>query len=295
VPVDELDRGTPFCSEIARSVGESLVGSAPKDARHVVAIAYDGVWARDPLPTSSLSEAAKAALGALVEAVPRTRIVFVRRAGHESPPTVIVASARSVLRFELGSYDEIPSLDLAQVLVSGEHPRATPITKPVVFVCAHGKRDRCCALRGMPIYAALRDDARVETWLTSHLGGHRFAPILLSLPDGHSYGRLEVAEVRPFVDALVAGRFHDLARLRGRAGLDEPVQAAEALLRAREGYVGHEDVHVIESQKEEGAVRVLLATPKGEVTVRVRKRPLADPRPSSCGDEPSAAFVYELA
>jgi hypothetical protein len=247
---EDVERATPFCSELTRAVGEPMIGSAPKDARNVVAIAYDGAWAREPLPASTLSDVAKGALDALVKAVPRTRVVFVRRAGEASPPTVFLAHA-------------------------ADPPR------PV--------------LRGMPIYEALLGDSRVETWITSHLGGHRFAPILLSLPDGHSYGRMVVGEIRAFVDALLAGRIHDVTKLRGRAGLDEPVQAAEVLVRIREGFDRHDAVRALAANPSEGGTTVRLATPRGELEVTVRKRPLPGLRPTSCGDEPSPAFAYELA
>lgn len=65
-----------------------------------------------------------------------------------------------------------------------------------ILVCTHGQRDRCCARYGRPFYrqavnvaeAAGLTDVRV--WQVSHIGGHRFAPTVLDLPEGRCYGRL---------------------------------------------------------------------------------------------------------
>jgi hypothetical protein len=98
---------------------------------------------------------------------------------------------------------------------------------PLFLVCAHGKHDPCCALRGRTVARALHDVAPGRVWETTHLGGDRFAANVLVLPGGLLYGR-----VLPFAAAeFVAAADRDEvigALLRGRVGVPPAGQAALA-------------------------------------------------------------------
>ena len=97
---------------------------------------------------------------------------------------VVHAAERTVRRLRLRSYDELLAVDLG---ADGE-----PVVDPLVLVCGHGRRDACCARLGRPLYDALLPELAAESlWLSSHQGGHRFAPNLLWLPDGLLFGRVE--------------------------------------------------------------------------------------------------------
>jgi hypothetical protein len=106
------------------------------------------------------------------------------------------------------------------------------------LVCTHGRRDVCCALQGNPLFDALVAGSGAHsaselpvTWQTSHLGGHRFAPVVLSLPDGHCYGRVGVDEAEAFLSAQEQHRVHTPARLRGCTKDPAWVQAASVAYR----------------------------------------------------------------
>ena len=60
-----------------------------------------------------------------------------------------------------------------------------------VLVCGHGSRDRCCGSRDALALTALAQGHPVRR--TSHLGGHRFAPTALLLPEGTAWGSLDDA------------------------------------------------------------------------------------------------------
>ena len=132
-----------------------------------------------------------------------------------------------------------------------EEPEALPAFAPFrelsthirdVLVCTHGTRDRCCATFGYPVYNRLRraferdpaDASRV--WRVSHIGGHRFAPTLIDLPDGRSWGHLDAEAV----DRLAQrdGSLPDLGRhYRGWAALSSaPKMIAERAVFEREGW-----------------------------------------------------------
>ncbi|WP_052462144.1 sucrase ferredoxin [Nigerium massiliense] len=60
---------------------------------------------------------------------------------------------------------------------------------PVLLVCTNAKRDRCCALKGLPLAEQLAAEG-LPVWECSHTGGHRFAPTGVVLPTGQLIGRL---------------------------------------------------------------------------------------------------------
>ncbi len=109
-----------------------------------------------------------------------------------------------------------------------------------VLVCTHGRRDTCCGGPGTTLFEALaaRDrstgELTVRTWRTSHLGGHRFAPTMVSFPDAYAWAHLDVGTALRI--ALRDGDAADVApRSRGRSTVPGgPRQVAE-----REGLVRH--------------------------------------------------------
>ena len=103
---------------------------------------------------------------------------------------------------------------------------------PLILVCTHSKRDRCCALRGRPIAAHLADVLPPgATWECSHTGGHRFAPVGIVLPTGYTYGRLSEPSAMVAYLSLAGRSVPSLHGLRGRS-TDTPVeQAAEVAVR----------------------------------------------------------------
>jgi Sucrase/ferredoxin-like len=161
-------------------------------------------------------------------------------------------------------------------------------TGPLVLVCAHGRRDPCCARLGPPVYDALARELGGESvWHSSHHGGHRFAANVLVLPGGIQLGR-----VPPDDAALVATAIHEgripLPYYRGRT-LDPPrAQAADATVRMTLSLDGIGDVRML--RDEEGIVE--LAVPAGVARVRVDEVPGPE-LPPSCGAASEATVRFE--
>ena len=129
-------------------------------------------------------------------------------------------------------HEELVGLDLFGA------DRGEKVDEPLFAVCTHGKRDRCCAKYGRPLYDALRDQADPEwVWQCTHVGGDRFAGNLVCFPEGLYFGRVGLGDVAPLLDHYLAGRIY-LDCYRGRAAYSMQVQAAERAVRERTGLIG---------------------------------------------------------
>jgi hypothetical protein len=99
-----------------------------------------------------------------------------------------------------------------------------PVTEPLYLVCAHGRRDVCCARFGAPLARALGPRSP-RVWETTHVGGHRYAANLVILPHGLYYGPVDETAAGAAVDAYQRGEIAP-GRYRGRAGQPRAEQEA---------------------------------------------------------------------
>ncbi len=268
-----MNEGT--CSALSLAAAEPLAGTAGR-ADSFLLLEVRGAWERDAL--DSLAPPAASAVASWLDGTPRSKALLIRRPdrrGRELAAFVVGAAAATptIRRFRLTGYDDLPDVDLA---TGGE-----PFAGPLALVCGHGRRDACCARLGRPLYDVLRDELDSESlWLSSHQGGHRFAPNLLWLPDGLLFGRVDPTEALSLVGALRAGRL-PVEQLRGRTTFPPAAQAAEIAVRAALLVEGLRHVDLV--SVEDG--RVTLALPSGlvDATVEVQDGPTV---PASCGKEP---------
>ncbi len=72
------------------------------------------------------------------------------------------------------------------------------------MICTHGSHDACCATFGFPLYRKLRAlstaGSHLRVWRATHFGGHRFAPTMMTFPDGRSWGYLDEATGRAILE-----------------------------------------------------------------------------------------------
>lgn len=170
-----------------------------------------------------------------------------------------------------------------------------------LLVCTHGSRDGCCGSFGEGAHRYIRDhhagpDLRV--WRVSHFGGHRFAPTLIDMPDGRSWGWLSV----PKIDALIA-REEPAAKLlagyRGWCAIPNELQVAERDLFLAYGWYWLEaelEGAVTDSGNASGqAWSMRYRLPGEEKVVRqatLRRLPETTEAPASCGAQPSKFARY---
>jgi hypothetical protein len=234
----------PFCADISAETGEPLSATASR-IDHWVLVEYRGLWGRDVLGGSLLSDRVKASLREQLEALPRSRLLFIRRPerrAHERRAVYLARSTEerpSLAGLEVEDAEELAGLDLAAA--------AEPVDHPLLVVCTHGKRDRCCARYGRPLYDRLREEADEDwVWQSTHVGGDRFAGNLVSLPHGIYFGRVGAEDVWPLLDELLAGRIY-LSRYRGRSCYPFAVQAAELAVREARGVADVDGVRLVSS------------------------------------------------
>jgi hypothetical protein len=242
----EPDPRRPFCADISAETAEQLTATA-SHVEHWILVEYRGLWSRDVLGGSLLSDRVKAALREQLAALPRSRLLFIRRPerrGREGRTVYLARSTEedSALRgLEVRHLDDLVGLDL--------DADAEPVDHPLLVICTHGKRDRCCARYGRPLYDRVREAAEEGwAWQSTHVGGDRFAGNLVCIPHGLTFGRVGAGDVWALLDEYFAGRVY-LDRYRGRSCYSFPAQAAEHAVRTEANANEIDDLRLVSSAR----------------------------------------------
>jgi hypothetical protein len=239
-------RGRAFCADVSNESSESLAATASR-IDHWILVEYRGPWDRDVLGGSVLSAKLKAHLRGQLAELGHARLLFVKKPERRSygRRQLYFGSSRPgeerFFALEFDRHDDLIGLDFAGAL-TGENTPGVPVDHPLLVVCTHGKRDRCCAKHGRPLYDALRHGTGGDwVWQSTHVGGDRFAGNVVVLPEGLYYGRVSPEETAALLDEHSRGRLL-LERYRGRSAFSFPVQAAEHALRVEDGLAGIADL-----------------------------------------------------
>lgn len=270
---------TQTCSAFS-AADEPLPGTAARVTGWVL-LEHPGAWGHDVLDGKALGDKLSQELSERTKRA-GVRLMLIRRPGRgDATPrrrTVFLAHSHPddtwCERLEVGDPADLLNLDFDRIC--GAAPGlGAPVADPLTLVCAHGKRDQCCAVLGRPVAAHLAG-LEADVWECSHTGGHRFAPSLILLPSGYTYGRLDTAGSARAVEAARRGEVA-AEGLRGRSCWSAVGQVAEMAVRERVS-AGSQDLVVDESG--ELAVVTHRDGRRWEVSVESETLP---PRPVSCG------------
>lgn len=89
--------------------------------------------------------------------------------------------------------DQYTSVDIAAHISS---PETIWLNDPFFLVCTNGKKDKCCAKFGLPVFKFFESfNTDVPVWESSHVGGDRFAANVVAMPYGIYYGHVAVEDV----------------------------------------------------------------------------------------------------
>lgn len=266
-----------YCSDYSRTLGEPAFATAPRIEAWIL-LEYPYVHPAKALPQSSLHENIKAHLSAALDDIPHSRLLMIKKS-NRVPQTgldlFLVFSGSDdprMTRFQMNDYSEIQSIDLQASFTELANQPDRGDTTPLILVCTNGKRDACCARNGLPLFNEMKKHNRVNVWQSSHIGGHRFAANVISLPHGIYYGRVPLTGARLFVERCMNGEI-DLPSYRGRTRYTAEQQAAEYLLRQQTGNKAIEDLPMLDStQAGEDRWQVRFKSRSGqEYLVKVRK------------------------
>lgn len=291
-----MEQVESFCRALAED--EPLLGTGHDGVHRWVLVEDAGPWGAKVPRDTKLPGPVRERLEH-INADPGTRVQLIRRPGRrragprrklfvvEAP---VEAEGRRIASLDVG-LDALASLD-PDALVAEAPATDTNELASLWLVCTHGARDRCCAKWGVALWEALRRLEHGRVWQSSHLGGHRFAPTLVTLPGGLLWGRVAIDELERMRASLGAGRLAPLERFRGRCAYPRAVQAAECVVRTREGL--HDDA-ALTLLGVEGATgdraRVTFRAATGALEATVEQVMPGFASPSNCG-EPSKARPY---
>lgn len=185
-------------------------GTAPGDARAWLLIEHPGPWAAKPLDTPGLPMIAHTAAGL------GTRVQLIRRPGKQATGEIYCAWTADPVPWLLRSDATFRPADLGSLTRGEWMPGGQPIGESLYLVCTHGNRDACCGRFGSQLAGVLSAKG-YPVWETTHVGGHRFAPNLVILPEGLYYGPVDAEGAVAAIEAHLAGTI--AARgFRGHAG-----------------------------------------------------------------------------
>jgi hypothetical protein len=234
------------CSVQATRVGDSMLGTAGYDDQYVL------VELPLPWPASIEEHPLLAGVRTSSASVGSTRILALAsdRPSSVAPNGQVV---HRIVSYRGGDGDTfshfqrhegfVTADDLVDVIndiVEGDVSDLEPVDDGIVdvLVCTHGVRDRCCGQHGTRLFLELSatEPDLVRLWRTSHTGGHRFAPVAITFPDGYVWGRINAPELVARLDQRIDPS--ELAeRNRGCLGFRDPAaQIADAVALAEFGW-----------------------------------------------------------
>jgi hypothetical protein len=276
-----------FCSQ--SNLDEPLAGTADPVGAWLL-LEYRPVWKARALEDNSLASATRAwlarSIAGLRDVGIKARPQFVRQPEFDSDQArLLLGLPNGLFEFSGPGYDALVEIDLVAVVRDPLAAGARRVQLPQYFVCTNGQRDVCCARFGLPVYAALRERVGERAWQVTHLGGHRFAPNVLVLPQGALYGRVTPETAADVVARVEAGELA-FAQLRGRTFQPRHVQAAEA-------FAGRSDLRLLHVDGDEAQARVRFAAGDTVVEIAVERAATGLPVLASCGDtETELVYPY---
>lgn len=284
---------SPRCSDLQH---EPMPGTGQKKKVYV-AFEWPGGWSHDVLDGGTFDPELSKTLKQFM-ADNSAGLQLMRRpgrAGHKSHGSYKVFLAFTdegiMETLELSAPEDILKLDLSG---PWKNPGARRVAHPVLLVCTHGKRDVCCAIKGRPMAAELsKRYPGDEVWESSHTKGHRFAPSIILLPWGYSFGRLGIEAGDGLMCAARRGEYFAPGN-RGRGLWSPQGQVAEVAVAEkiqREGAYLRFSELMPEETDHPTVWKVHYPRAARSFTVCMEQREV-DGILSSCGDDPKTSKVW---
>lgn len=219
-----------FCALESVDRNEPILGTATESNCYLL-VECSGQWpsrVADILVAPGIPERLSTALRRFIEWCPEdVHPLLIRQPGRTGAPRVYIIRSRPAggrcLTYRDGPLDFLAALQDA-------YSRPAHMAD-IALVCTHGKRDKCCAKFGEPVYDRFAAELanRFTVFQCSHLGGDRFAANVLWLPHGVCLGHVHI-DLSATIDKLKTGSI-PLSKLRGSAWLPSAAQYLEGVWR----------------------------------------------------------------
>lgn len=215
---------------------EPLPGTAKPGSVYVL-FEWPEAWPRDVMGDAALGEELTAKLAPMLAQHDAT-LLLIRHPTREGRNIsdhhlYLVFADQAVTEVKhIDGPEELLELDLSGPGRNGAERR----DRPLLLICTHAKRDRCCAVKGRPLVNALHErypfgPGNDVVWETSHIKGHRFAPTMLLMPWAYSFGRMNIEATDAMLADAAEGRYF-VPGNRGRGTLGPVEQVAELAVAA---------------------------------------------------------------
>lgn len=275
---------------------EPLPGTAKPGSVYVL-FEWPEAWPRDVMGDAALGEELTAKLAPMLEAHGATLLLIrhpTREGRHITDHHLYLVFADEAVAEvkHIDSPDELLELDLSGPGRNGAERRE----RPLLLICTHAKRDRCCAVKGRPLVNELHarhpfGPGNDVVWETSHIKGHRFAPTMLLMPWAYSFGRMNIEAT----DAMLADASEGLYFVpgnRGRGTLGPAEQVAELAVAAEVPGARYGQFEVAAS---DGGSALVTDTASGQVyEAQLEQRPVSGVV-DSCGKPPKESTAWVAA
>ena len=272
---------------------EPLPGTAKPGSVYVL-FEWPEAWPRDVMGDAALGEELTAKLAPMLEEHNATLLLIrhpTREGRHISDHHLYLVFADEAVTEvkHVDSPDELLELDLSGPGRNGAECRE----RPLLLICTHAKRDRCCAVKGRPLLNELHarypfGPGNDVVWETSHIKGHRFAPTMLLLPWAYSFGRMNIEATDAMLADASEGRYF-VPGNRGRGTLGPAEQVAELAVAAEVPGARYGQFEVAASGGDSAQVT---DTASGQVyEVQLEQRPVSGVV-DSCGKPPKESTAW---
>ena len=272
---------------------EPLPGTAKPGSVYVL-FEWPEAWPRDVMGDAALGEELTAKLAPKLEEHNAT-LLLIRHPTREGRNIsdhhlYLVFADEAVTEVKhVDSPDELLELDLSGPGRNGAECRE----RPLLLICTHAKRDRCCAVKGRPLLNELHarypfGPGNDVVWETSHIKGHRFAPTMLLMPWAYSFGRMNVEATDAMLTDASEGLYF-VPGNRGRGTLGPAEQVAELAVAAEVPGARYGQFEVAASGGDSAQVT---DTASGQVyEVQLEQRPVSGVV-DSCGKPPKESTAW---
>jgi hypothetical protein len=158
-------------------------------------------------------------------------------------------------------------------------------SNPKLLICTNGKRDQCCATFGRDLISQCKEmlspDLYGQILECSHLGGHRFAPTAIWLPENLVLGRLEPQAVTRLLEhGSMDSRF-----IRGDTRLNPAEQVVHV-------FVWPQEITFLSCEQRDMDFQITALVNGTDESFIVTATPMSTV--ASCGGDPKSDTWYQI-